>query len=203
MRFFVAQIIEALGFLHTKEIIYQDIKPENILLDVNGYVKLADFGAAKYVSQTKNYKTFVGTADYIAPEVLKKLPYNKSVDWWGLGILIFELLYGRTPFFNKNTKISFRMILAENPIFPEPSKISDECRDFICQVAFAHAAPQQRPPGQAGRLRRRQLRDPQTHLARGDRLREAAAVRAACADRPRDPRRPGRGELQLQIHFGE
>lgn len=134
VKFFVAQIIEGLGFLHTKEIIYQDIKPENILLDVNGYIKLADFGAAKYVSQTRNYKTFVGTADYIAPEVLKKLPYNKSVDWWGVGILIFELLYGRTPFFNKNTKISFRMILTENPVFPEPSRISDECKDFIQAV---------------------------------------------------------------------
>jgi serum/glucocorticoid-regulated kinase 2 len=134
VRFFVAQIIEGLGFLHTKDIIYQDIKPENILMEKNGYIKLADFGAAKYVSQTKNYKTFVGTADYIAPEVLKKLPYTKSVDWWGVGILIFELLFGRTPFFNKNTKISFRMILTENPIFPENAKVSEECKDFILQV---------------------------------------------------------------------
>lgn len=61
----MAQIIEALGFLHTKKIIYQDLKPENILLDNNGYVKLADFGAAKYVYQTKTYKTFIGTSDYI------------------------------------------------------------------------------------------------------------------------------------------
>ena len=135
VKFFVAQIIEGLGLLHLKDIIYQDIKPENILLDVNGYVKLADFGAAKYVSQTKNYKTFVGTSDYIAPEVLKKLPYTKTVDWWGLGILIYELLYGRTPFFNKNTKISFRMILTEKPIFPESTRpVSDSCKDFILQL---------------------------------------------------------------------
>lgn len=104
------------------------------MLDKNGYVKLADFGAAKYVSQTKNYKTFVGTADYIAPEVLKKLPYTKSVDWWGLGILIYELLHGRTPYFNKNTKISFRMILSEKPTFPETKNLSAECKNFIEQL---------------------------------------------------------------------
>ena len=86
MRFFAAQIVLGLKFLHSKKIIYQDLKPENILLDSNGYIKLADFGAAKYVSQTRNYKTFIGTADYIAPEVLKKMPYSKAVDWWSLGI---------------------------------------------------------------------------------------------------------------------
>jgi serine/threonine protein kinase len=110
VRFFAAQIILGLTFLHEKSIIYQDLKPENILLDSNGYIKLADFGAAKYGYQTKSYKTFIGTADYIAPEVLKKLPYNKAVDWWSLGILMFELLYGKPPFFQQNPKATFRHI---------------------------------------------------------------------------------------------
>lgn len=83
-------------------------------------MKLADFGAAKYVYQTKTYKTFIGTADYIAPEVLRKLPYNKSVDWWSLGILMYELLFGRTPFYNKNPKATFKMILTQEPTFKHP-----------------------------------------------------------------------------------
>lgn len=131
VRFFAAQIILGLSFLHEKSIIYQDLKPENILLDSNGYIKLADFGAAKYGYQTKSYKTFIGTADYIAPEVLKKLPYNKAVDWWSLGILMFELLYGKPPFFQQNPKATFRHILTEAPHFGQDNYITSDCKDFI------------------------------------------------------------------------
>lgn len=131
VKFFSAQIVLGLQFLHTQQIIYQDLKPENILLDSNGYVKLADFGAAKYVYQTKDYKTFIGTADYIAPEVLKKQPYTKAVDWWSLGILIFELLYGKPPFFQQNPKATFRHILTEPPMFPHDNYVSQDCKEFI------------------------------------------------------------------------
>lgn len=91
VKFFAAQIILALNFLHSKGIIYQDLKPANVLLETNGYIKLTDFGAAKYSYQTQKYKTFIGTLDFIAPEVLKRQPYSKSVDWWSLGILIYQL----------------------------------------------------------------------------------------------------------------
>lgn len=131
VQFFVSQIILGLQFQHSKGIIYQDQKPENILLCSNGYIKLADFGAAKYCYQTKSYKTFIGTADYIAPEVLKKLPYNKAVDWWSLGILMFELLYGKTPFFQQEPRLTFKHILTDAPHFPKDNHISIDCKDFI------------------------------------------------------------------------
>lgn len=131
VQFFVSQIILALQFQHTKGIVYQDLKPENILLNHNGYIKLADFGAAKYCYQTKNYKTFIGTADYIAPEVLRKMPYNKGVDWWSVGILMFELLYGKTPFFQQDPRSTFKHILTDAPHFPKDNYISIDCKDFI------------------------------------------------------------------------
>ena len=93
------------------------------MIDANGYIKLADFGAAKYSYQTKNYKTFIGTLDYIAPEVLKKLPYDKGVDWWSLGILMYQLLYGKLPFYNKNPKIVVKMILSRQIDFEEDKDI--------------------------------------------------------------------------------
>jgi serine/threonine protein kinase len=110
VKFFTAQIILALDFLHGKGIIYQDLKPGNVLLGTDGYIKLTDFGAAKLKHQTKNYRTFVGTIDYIAPEVLNKEPYSKSIDWWALGILIYQLLYRTLPFTDKNPKNLVRKI---------------------------------------------------------------------------------------------
>jgi len=79
-------------------------------MDVNGYVKLADFGAARYSHQAKTYSTYIGTSDYIPPEVLRKVPYTKGVDWWSVGILTYELLYGRSPFYQRDNKITFKSI---------------------------------------------------------------------------------------------
>ena len=133
MKFYVPQIVYALEFLHSKEIIYQDLKPENILMEANGYIRLTDFGAAKYISQAKNYTTFIGTMDYIAPEVLRKLPYKGGVDYWALGVLLFELMFGGPPFIGDNPKNTFRKIADFNlkPKFPEKYPVSNECKSFI------------------------------------------------------------------------
>jgi serine/threonine protein kinase len=135
VKFFTAQIILALDFLHGKGIIYQDLKPGNVLLGTDGYIKLTDFGAAKLKHQTKNYRTFVGTIDYIAPEVLNKEPYSKSIDWWALGILIYQLLYRTLPFTDKNPKNLVRKIKEDEVIFPEEESsvnvISEKCKNFI------------------------------------------------------------------------
>jgi serine/threonine protein kinase len=95
-RFYMAQIVLALEYLHTNKYIYRDLKPENVLLGLDGYVKLTDFGLSKFISSDKAY-TICGTAEYLAPEILLEKGYDKAVDWWSLGVLTFESLTGFSP----------------------------------------------------------------------------------------------------------
>jgi serine/threonine protein kinase len=99
IRFYASEIILALEFLHNNNIIYRDIKPENILLDKSGHIKLIDFGLCK-ILKTNQKKTYsiCGTLNYIAPEIFSKQGYSFSVDFWSLGILIYEMLTGKYPF---------------------------------------------------------------------------------------------------------
>lgn len=115
-KFYSAEVILALEYLHSHNIIYRDLKPENILLDRNGHVKLTDFGFAKEV-ETVTW-TLCGTPDYIAPEVITTKPYNKSIDWWSLGILIFEMLAGYTPFYDHTPMKTYEKILAGHVHYP-------------------------------------------------------------------------------------
>ncbi|CDO92314.1 unnamed protein product [Kluyveromyces dobzhanskii CBS 2104] len=115
-KFYAAEVCLALEYLHSKGIIYRDLKPENILLDKNGHIKLTDFGFAKYVPDVTY--TLCGTPDYIAPEVVSTKPYNKSVDWWSFGVLIYEMLAGYTPFYDSNTIKTYENILNAPVKFP-------------------------------------------------------------------------------------
>ena len=101
-KFIGAQVLIALGYLHCNKIMHRDLKPENVLLDLDGYVKLADFGLAKFLSPNQQAKSFCGTAEYLAPEILTQTGHNKSVDWWTFGILLYEMVTGRPPFMNSN-----------------------------------------------------------------------------------------------------
>lgn len=115
-KFYAAEVALALEYLHSHDIIYRDLKPENILLDRNGHIKITDFGFAKEVSTVT--WTLCGTPDYIAPEVITSKPYNKSVDWWSLGVLIFEMLAGYTPFYDSTPMKTYEKILSGKLHYP-------------------------------------------------------------------------------------
>jgi len=111
-RFYAAEIASAVGYMHSLNIIYRDLKPENILLDCDGHIKLTDFGLCKEgIESNQTTTTFCGTPEYLAPEVLKKQPYTKAVDWWCLGAVLYEMLYGLPPFYSQNTNEMYENIL--------------------------------------------------------------------------------------------
>ena len=118
--FYAAEIILALKFLHSKKIIYRDVKPENILINQDGHIKLIDLGLAKELFD-ETTSSFCGTSEYVAPEIILGKNYDYSVDLWSLGILIYEMLSGKTPFFSPNKKILFQKILENEPEFKHKS----------------------------------------------------------------------------------
>uniref|UniRef100_A0A914XNT5 Uncharacterized protein n=1 Tax=Plectus sambesii TaxID=2011161 RepID=A0A914XNT5_9BILA len=111
-RFYAAEIASALGYLHDKDIIYRDLKPENLLLDSLGHVVLTDFGLCKEGIKAKDLTaTFCGTPEYLAPEVILKKPYDRTVDWWCLGSVLYEMLFGLPPFYSKDHKEMYEKIV--------------------------------------------------------------------------------------------
>ena len=116
-KFYAAEVILAIEYLHAHNIIYRDLKPENILLDKYGHVKITDFGFAKEVENVTS--TLCGTPDYLAPEIIQSKPYNKSVDWWSLGILIYEMLAGYTPFYDTTPMKTYEKILIGRVNYPD------------------------------------------------------------------------------------
>lgn len=103
-KFYVAQIAIGIGHLHRKEIVYRDLKPENVMLGEDGYIQLADFGLAKNLEQNEKAYTFCGTPQYLAPEVVNEVGHSAMVDWWCLGILTYEMMVGFTPFVGGDSK---------------------------------------------------------------------------------------------------
>ncbi|KAK4241057.1 kinase-like domain-containing protein [Achaetomium macrosporum] len=161
-RFYAAEVTAALEYLHLMGFIYRDLKPENILLHQSGHIMLSDFDLSKQSDpggkptmilgkngtssnslptiDTKsciaNFRTnsFVGTEEYIAPEVIRGSGHTSAVDWWTLGILIYEMLYGTTPFKGKNRNATFANILREDIPFPDHAgapQISNLCKSLI------------------------------------------------------------------------
>uniref|UniRef100_A0A8C8FHK2 non-specific serine/threonine protein kinase n=1 Tax=Oncorhynchus tshawytscha TaxID=74940 RepID=A0A8C8FHK2_ONCTS len=118
-RFYGAEIVSALDYLHSAKIVYRDLKLENLMLDKDGHVKITDFGLCKEgITDTATMKTFCGTPEYLAPEVLEDNDYGRAVDWWGLGVVMYEMMCGRLPFYNQDHEKLFELILMEEIKFP-------------------------------------------------------------------------------------
>uniref|UniRef100_UPI00358E28E0 serine/threonine-protein kinase Sgk2-like isoform X5 n=1 Tax=Myxine glutinosa TaxID=7769 RepID=UPI00358E28E0 len=133
-RFYTAEIASAIGYLHSLNIIYRDLKPENILLDFEGHIKLTDFGLCKegmQPEQTTN--TFCGTPEYLAPEILRKEPYDRTVDWWCLGSVLYEMLYGLPPFYCRDIPIMYDNIL-HKPVQLRPPASPAACDAMKCML---------------------------------------------------------------------
>jgi serine/threonine protein kinase len=113
VRLYMAEIALALNYLHSKGIVYRDLKPENLVLDAEGHVKLTDFGLAKEISHIKQTQTFCGTAEYIAPEMVRRCPHGFAVDWWASGVLLYELVCGSSPFFDDHRWKLWKKILQD------------------------------------------------------------------------------------------
>jgi serine/threonine protein kinase len=125
--FYAGQITLVFEYLHSMNIIYRDLKPENILIDVTGYLKLTDFGFAK-VCETRTY-TLCGTPNYLAPEVILNKGHGKSVDWWTLGILMYEMLVGIDPFNDEEPLNIYKNILGGKIKFP--SSVDSNAKSII------------------------------------------------------------------------
>uniref|UniRef100_A0A8C7IL32 Protein kinase C n=1 Tax=Oncorhynchus kisutch TaxID=8019 RepID=A0A8C7IL32_ONCKI len=140
-RFYAAEVTSALMFLHRNGVIYRDLKLDNILLDAEGHCKLADFGMCKEgIINGVTTTTFCGTPDYIAPEILQELEYGPSVDWWALGVLMYEMLAGQPPFEADNEDDLFESILHDDVLYPV--WLSKEAVSIL--RAFMTKAPAQR-----------------------------------------------------------
>ena len=135
VRFYAAQIFLALNHLHKLGIIYRDLKPENCLLNEQGYLLLTDFGLSKLALSGENTttKTICGTIEYMAPEILLGNAYSYSVDWWSFGILLFDMLCGSPPFGGNNRKKTEENILSKK--LKIPRWLGPDVKDLIIRVS--------------------------------------------------------------------
>ena len=124
-KFYSAQIAIALQYLHDLGIAYRDLKPENILIDADGYIKLCDFGASIRLHGTEKDQNFAGSPEYASPEIINFKGHTVMSDWWSFGILIYEMLYGKTPFFSMDKDRMYDLITTGGISYPKYLNLKD------------------------------------------------------------------------------
>ena len=128
----ISEVALSIGCLHGGGIVYRDLKPENLLMDAMGHICLCDFGLCKKLDINESMNTFCGTPDYLAPEILNRKAYNKDVDWWSFGILLFELIVGIVPFYSSSNMQMYEKIKTQQLMFP--SYFDEQCQDLIIKL---------------------------------------------------------------------
>ncbi|CAK9145818.1 unnamed protein product [Ilex paraguariensis] len=131
---YISSLTQALAYCHEKHVIHRDVKPENLLLDHEGRLKIADFGWS--VQSRGKRHTMCGTLDYLAPEMVENKAHDCAVDNWTLGILCYEFLYGVPPFEAESQSDTFRRIMKVDLSFPSTPSVSAEAKDLISRVSW-------------------------------------------------------------------
>ena len=134
VKFYAAQIAIAIQYLHDMGYIYRDLKPENILIDEKGYLRLTDFGLAKKIKEGEKTNSFCGTPEYLAPEIINGEGYDKNVDWWSYGILIYEMICGIPPFYVQDLEKMYNLIKSEKIKFDKKFLVSKDAKDLILRL---------------------------------------------------------------------
>ena len=129
------RFISISSYLHERNIIYRDLKPENLLLNNDGYLKLCDFGLCKIIeNESELSSSFCGSTEYISPEIISGKGYSFISDWWSFGILCYELLFGIPPFYDKSIDKIFDLISSTQLSFPNYKFISNDTKDFLIKL---------------------------------------------------------------------
>jgi len=135
-RFYAAEISLGLEHIHGLNIIYRDLKPENLLLDADGHIRITDFGLSKENVTADDVKSFCGTPEYLAPEIITNKGHNLAVDWWALGILIFEMLVGQPPFCADDPMDIYQKILRNRVTYP--AHLSKNAKDLLARLLVSN-----------------------------------------------------------------